>query len=329
MRRLALSLFFVCSLAACGGGGSSNTPPTGLTAQLPVPTNTPTASPTPTTTAKPSPTPTTTAKSSPSPSPSPNPSPTSTPLNPNYSYFSLYAAGLQVTYLQTTITVPPTPPPYGFISLWPGLDNVEEISAGNNFLQQPLLQWGGICTDYSIPHFASWVAEAFYYSAAQFQAGQTGCNGGNVINVNPGDTLTETIAFSGGTWTQTVNDNQTGQSSTYSYSAQSIDNELPDRVTFSIEIWNSGGGFNNNIPPVTFTNTTVTASTAFPSCTLISLVSPTSNTTTGRNTATAPVVSNGGKTCTYAQITVYPVTQFIQPSAIDRALLTHGPAARR
>lgn len=250
---------------------------------------------------------------------------TATPQNPNYSYFTLWAPGIHITSLHTTLTVPPMPPAYGFISLWPGLDNVEALSSQNDFLQQPLLQWGGICTNPSLPKYASWLAEAFYFSQSQALSGQHGgCNGGNIISVKPSDTLTESIVLSTTTWHQKIVDDQTGKSAAFSYSVQALNGEYPDRVNFDIEIWNTFG-FNNHLPAVTFTNTKFTASTAFPSCKLTSYVSPPSNTTTGPNSTSPPLRSNGGKTCSYARITLYPVSTFIQPAGAERSIFTHGP----
>jgi len=253
------------------------------------------------------------------------PLPAATPNNPNFSTFQLWVPKIHITSLRTTLTVPPSPPPFGFISLWPGIDNVEAISRNAGFLQQPLLQWGGVCTDPSLPHYASWLAEAFYYSQSQDLRGQHGgCNGGNVISVKPNDHLTETIALNGTTWRQTIVDDRGGKSATFSYSVQKLNRQYPDRVNFAIEIWNTFG-FNNKVPPVTFTNTEFTASTPLGSCTLTSYIWPPSNSTTGKNSTSAPVVSNGGKTCSYARITLYPVRKFIQPG-IERHIVTHGPS---
>ncbi|MBV8490566.1 MAG: hypothetical protein JO199_08555 [Candidatus Eremiobacteraeota bacterium] len=250
----------------------------------------------------------------------PIPMPAATPLNPNYSYVSLYAPGIRIVYLKTTLTVPPIPPAFGFISLWPGLDNVEALSSVTDFLQQPLLQWGGVCTDPQLPPYKSWLAEAFYFSQAQAQSGQHGgCNGGSVISVKPGDKLTEAIYLSKGEWKQSVTDVQTRRTSTYNYSAQTLQNQYPDRLNFDVEIWNSNG-FNNHIPAITFANTVVGASTPFPSCTLTAYVSPPTNTTTGPDSTSTPVSSNGGKTCSYARITLYPVSKFIQPSLRQRGV---------
>jgi hypothetical protein len=255
--------------------------------------------------------------------PTPAPTPTATPQNPNWSYFSLYAPKLHITSLTTTLTVPPKPPGYGFISLWPGLDNVEAISAGDNILHQPITQWGGNCTYPDLPRYGHWLAEAFYYSQAEDDSGQHGgCNGGNVIDVKPSDTLTESIAVKDKTWNQIVTDNQSGESSTYTYSAASLGNQFPDRVNFDIEIWNTSG-FNNHIPAVVFTDSSITADQAFPSCKLTSYTAPSDDTTTGKNSASAPTVSNSGKTCSYKKITLYPVSKFMQPMDALRVLVTH------
>lgn len=233
---------------------------------------------------------------------------------PNFSILSLYSPGIQITSLSATMTVPSTiPPAYGFISLWPGLDNVEAMSAGNNILQQPITQWGGNCTFPTLPQHEGWLSEAFYYSQAQEAANQHGgCNGGQVISVNPGDTLTLLISLVGSTWTQSVTDKQTEQSSTFTYSMDSIGNLYPDRVNFDIEIWNNEGGFNTNIPSMNFTDVSFTATTPFPTCELTSWTSP-ANSTTGTNNYTTPTISNNGRTCSYAGITVYPMTSFLPP----------------
>lgn len=281
-----LGLFSSAILAACGGGGGtgkSAMPPTLIRADLPLST--------------------------------------ATPLNPNYSYFTLHVPGIRITSLRTTIKVPPKPPAFGFISLWPGLDNNEAISVGKNILQQPILQWGGVCTDRSLPRYASWLAEAFYYSESQYRRGQTGCNGGTVISVEPSDNLTESIVLTGTGWRQTITDTRTGRSSRFDYSVKELTRHYPDRVNFDIEIWNTNG-FNNHLPAVTFTNTRIIASTAFPTCVLTSYVSPPSNSTTGPNSTSKPIRSNGGKTCSYARITLYPVRRFIQPPGIDLKDLT-------
>jgi hypothetical protein len=233
---------------------------------------------------------------------------------PNYSVLSLYSPGIQIISLSATMAVPSTTPPaYGFISLWPGLDNVEAMAAGNNILHQPIIQWGGNCTVPSLPQHEAWLAEAFYYSDAQEAAGQHGgCNGGEIISVNPGDTLKLSISLIGSTWKQSITDLQTGQSSTFTYSMESVGDQYPDRVNFDIEIWNSLGGFNNDISSLNFTDVSFSATTPFPTCELSSWTSPT-NSTTGKNTYSTPTVLNNGKTCSYKSITVYPMTSFLQP----------------
>jgi hypothetical protein len=42
-------------------------------------------------------------------------------------------------------------------------------------------------------------------------------------------------------------------------------------------------------------------------------LSPPSLKATGTNSASTPVKSNGGKTCSYALIKLYPMRKFIQP----------------
>jgi hypothetical protein len=155
--------------------------------------------------------------------------------------------------------------------------------------------------------------QAFYYSEAQANAGKHGgCNGGNVITTKPGAKLTEAIVLSGSQWHQTVTDETWHRTSTYNYSLKALHHQYPDRTNFDIEIWNTFK-FNNHLPSITFENTQVTATTPFPSCTLTAYMSPPSLKTTGTNSASTPVKSNGGKTCSYALIKIYPMRKFIQP----------------
>ena len=228
----------------------------------------------------------------------------------------------RILSLQTTATVPTLPPSMGWISAWPALDTVTPggRTAEGNILHQPIIKWGNICNgprdQYS--SFKSWYAYPLWFSQeADSQPPGSRPNphchlGPDLLQVNPGDTLTMSINavnYDGHTasWRQTVTDNRTGQSSTLGYDIPDP-TLFPSRVNFDIEFTlDNNRQFTNQMSPLIFTNTAVTAADPLGSCNL----RPGSQPTTEQNVSSTPVVSNDGRTCSWDQIAVYPIADYV------------------
>lgn len=124
----------------------------------------------------------------------------------------------QIVRLQTKLVVPPTPPASGTLFLWPGLQpdgvNFDPI---NNGVLQPVLTWGPSCAPGKPPRsYSTWWISGQYVNTNGQVSGYTGCDGGAIMSVNVCDTLDIDMALSGTDWTQTVTDEQTNQTVTYS-----------------------------------------------------------------------------------------------------------------
>jgi hypothetical protein len=162
----------------------------------------------------------------------------------------------QIVRLQTTMVVPPKPPASGTLFLWPGID-----PDGANFLPidngvlQPVLTWGPACAPGTQPRaYSTWWISGQYVNTNGSVSGYTDCNGGPIMSVNVCDTLVMDIALSGTVWTQTITDEQTAQTVTYSIDMQ---NQAQNLAYFVIEEYSSAP-----VSEVIFTDTTLTFDSA-------------------------------------------------------------------
>ena len=195
----------------------------------------------------------------------------------------------QIVRLQTTMVVPPKPPASGTLFLWPGIDpdgaNFDPI---NNGVLQPVLTWGPSCAPGTQPRaYSTWWISGQYVNTNGNVSGYTGCDGGPIMSVNVCDTLIMDIALSGTVWTQTVTDEQTTQTVTYSIDMQ---NQAQNLAYFVIEEYSSAP-----VSEVIFTDTTITFDSADTADCKVS--------ERGQNDyVSTPVASNGGLQCSIAQI---------------------------
>ena len=160
----------------------------------------------------------------------------------------------QIVRLQTTLIVPPQPPPSGTLFLWPGL---EPLSGSANFqpintgVLQPVLTWGNSCAPGNQPPaYSTWWISAQYVNTIGSAPGYTGCSGGSVMSVAVGDQLAIDMQLTGTLWNQTVTDAQTGTAVNFS---KDLTGQGQNWALFSIEEYSS-----SPISAVTFLNTVIT-----------------------------------------------------------------------
>ena len=162
----------------------------------------------------------------------------------------------QVVRLQTTLTVPAKPPASGTLFLWPGLQpgGANYLPIDNGVLQ-PVLTWGRSCAPGTQPAaYSTWWISAQYVNTYGKNPGYTGCSGGPVMSVNVGDALAIDMQLAGQVWNQTVTDEQTGQSVTFS---KDMLGQAQNHAYFDIEGYSSAP-----VSEVVFTNTTLTFGSA-------------------------------------------------------------------
>ena len=198
-------------------------------------------------------------------------------------------ANNQIVRLQTTMVVPPEPPPSGTLFLWPGLDpNGANFNPINNGVLQPVLTWGSSCAPGTQPRaYSTWWISSQYVNTNGNVSGYTGCNGGSIMSVNVCDTLDMDIQLSGTVWIQTVTDIQTNRTVTYSIDMQ---NQAQNLAYFVIEEYSSAP-----VSEVIFTDTTITfASSDAADCKV--------NMRGQNDYVSTPVASSDGLACSISQI---------------------------
>lgn len=158
----------------------------------------------------------------------------------------------QIVALQTQLTVPAEPPASGTLFLWPGLQpNGANFNPINNGALQPVLTWGASCAPGSQPAaFSTWWISAQYVNTYGNAPGYTGCEGGSVMPVNVGDTLSISMTLTGTVWLQNVLDVQTGKSVNFSIDMQG---QSQNYALFAIE-----GYGQSPVSNVVFGATTIT-----------------------------------------------------------------------
>ena len=112
----------------------------------------------------------------------------------------------QVVYMETTLIVPPKQAHQGTIFLWPGLQpggaNFYPIDNG---VLQSVLTWGPSCAPGNQPPaYSTWWISAQYVNTYGNLTGYTGCLGGPIMAVNPGNQLLIQFKLNGTVWTQIV-----------------------------------------------------------------------------------------------------------------------------
>jgi hypothetical protein len=195
----------------------------------------------------------------------------------------------QIVRLQTKLVVPPTPPASGTLFLWPGLQpdgvNFEPIDNG---VLQPVLTWGPSCAPGKPPRsYSTWWISGQYVNTNGQVSGYTGCDGGAIMSVNVCDTLDIDMVVSGTDWTQTVTDEQTGQTVTYSLDMKG---QAQNLAYFVIEEYSSAP-----VSEVIFTDTILTFD--LPDATDCKL-----STRGQTDFVSSPVASGDGLQCSIPQI---------------------------
>lgn len=162
----------------------------------------------------------------------------------------------QIVGLQTSMVVPPTPPPTGTLFLWPGLQpfgaNFEPIDNG---VLQPVLTWGPACAPVAQPRtYSTWWISGQYVNTNGSVPGYTDCNSGPAMSVNVCDRLDIEFTLSGTVWRQTVTNARTNQTVAYDIDMQ---NQAQNIAYFVIEQYSSAP-----VSEVIFTDTMITFDSA-------------------------------------------------------------------
>jgi hypothetical protein len=195
----------------------------------------------------------------------------------------------QIVRLQTKLVVPPKPPASGTLFLWPGLqpDGVNFDPIDNGVLQ-PVLTWGPSCAPGKAPRsYSTWWISGQYVNTNGQVSGYTGCDGGPIMSVNVCDTLDIDMALSGTVWTQTVTDEQTNQSVTYSIDMKG---QAQNLAYFVIEEYSSAP-----VSEVIFTDTILTFDSSDATDCKVSMRGQT-------DFVSSPVASGDGLQCSIPQL---------------------------
>jgi len=195
----------------------------------------------------------------------------------------------QIVRLQTAMVVPPQPPKTGTLFLWPGLQpNGANFDPINNGVLQPVLTWGPSCSPGKQPaSYSTWWISGQYVNTNGSEPGYTGCNGGNIMSVAVGDKLDMDISLSGTIWTQTVTDERSGMSVSYSIDMMK---QAQNLAYFVVEEYSSAP-----VSEVIFTDTIITFGSADSGDCKLNM--------RGQNDyVSVPVASSDGLTCTIQEI---------------------------
>jgi hypothetical protein len=193
--------------------------------------------------------------------------------------------------VQTTLTVPATPPASGTLFLWPGISPTWGAASydpiGDGVLQ-PVLTWGNSCAPGSQPTaYSTWWVSAQYVNTLGNDPGFMGCKGGSVMPVAVGDNLVMTMTLAGTVWKQTVHDVE--QAKTVAFDMDLM-GQAQGEVEWVIEEYSSAP-----VSDVVFHDTTITFDHGDAS--LCKLVRRGTN-----DFVSTPVPSSDGKTCFIQEI---------------------------
>ena len=157
-----------------------------------------------------------------------------------------------IAEVEATLIVPATPSPVGTVFLWPGLQ-----SHGANFLPidngvlQSVLTWGPSCAPGDKPtDYSSWWVSAQYVNSFGHLPGFTGCTGGPVMQVQPGDHLLIHYWLDGSIWRQRVDDLQSQASVSFDFDLR---HQAQNVAEFEIETYDGG-----HLPAAEFEDVTIT-----------------------------------------------------------------------
>lgn len=167
-------------------------------------------------------------------------------------------------YFSATFEVPNEVPIKGVAFIWPGLG-----PSGKNYLPidngvlQPVLTYNVTavsCAPYQqedLPqNYQGWWISGQYVNTYGHQAGFTGCNGGHVMAVHPGDTLkTELIFDKELGWIQTISDVTLAQQVSYIIKLEGIVGQPQEQNRAYLDFESAGGSSLEN--PITFKDITL------------------------------------------------------------------------
>lgn len=129
-------------------------------------------------------------------------------------------------------------------------------------LTQPVLTFGPSCAPnqylVDINYDTQWWVEPMYVNTYGSLPGYTGCSGGNILLVKPGNKLQTTMYLNHGTtiWTQNVTNLSNGQSVFYSIDL------LGQQQAWAEFIVETAGGWHKNPPKVSFFNLSLKCTTS-------------------------------------------------------------------
>jgi hypothetical protein len=185
--------------------------------------------------------------------------------------------------------VPPEPPASGTLFLWPGLQpggkNFDPIDNG---VLQPVLTWGPSCAPGNPPRaYSTWWISGQYVNTYGNEPGYTDCNGGEIMSVDVGDVLLIDMVLDGTDWTQTVTDQNSGETVDYTLDMQG---QAQNYAYFVIEEYSSAP-----VSEVIFTDTVITFGSADAADCKLAARGQT-------DFVSVPVASSDGLTCSIADI---------------------------
>lgn len=209
----------------------------------------------------------------------------------------------QITRLQTTFVVPPSPAPIGTVFLWLGLQptpagtNYEPI--GNGVLQ-PVLTWGSSCAPTTQPeaHSSWWISAQYVNTLNAADSPYHGCRSGPSMLVSPGDVLSIDMKLVDNQWVQTVTRVTRAGSAGSQEVSFTIDLNLQAQnvAFFTIEQYD-GASFTS---PLVFSHTTITlAKPDASACVAAALTMK-----TPRGSASRPAPLAAGQQCAIDAISV-------------------------
>lgn len=157
----------------------------------------------------------------------------------------------KIVYVETYLTVPPKQASKGTIFLWPGLQpNGANYLPIDNGVIQPVLTWGPSCAPGNQPtDYSTWWISAQYVNTYGNHPGYTGCKGGPIMSVKPGDKLKLQFELKQTTWTQTVTNmanskqvkfsiNMLGQAQNWLiFMIELYSASIPNDVVFQDSVW--------------------------------------------------------------------------------------------
>jgi hypothetical protein len=197
-------------------------------------------------------------------------------------------AGNGVTGLHTTLTVPDEPSSMGSLEVFPSLmpnPLAPAPSAADLGAIQPTLAWGPTCLPSSPNNaYSAWSASGDYIDNALVTSV---CQGGDGMDVKPGDDLAIDLVLQGTVWGETITNPRNGRTVTFDVDVEGEPEVFP---TFAI-----APNGQSPVSDIVFSATTITMASSEPTACQPTLRGPTDSFST-------PMASPDGQTCCIAHI---------------------------